>query len=184
MSDRDMITKLAVRISAALLPLSVGFLAVAITLLMLIDYSFPRFMVACAALIPGLVLLRVGMVVSHQSRFYFAATFLVLTGLLFLCIDLGLCPVRFSAVWPTLMLFTGMSFLSSGYLRHRKLEISYLVPAIAFTLLGFLFMLFSTRMVRVSFTTVVLWWSPIVFLPMCISLVIWLFRRRGGHEGE
>src|SRR5574344_278207 len=114
MSDKDMITKMAVRISAALLPLSVGFLAVAITLLMLIDYSFPRFMVACAALIPGVVLLRVGMVVSHQSRFYFAATFLVLTGLLFLCIDLGLCPVRFSSVWPTLMLFTGMSFLSSG----------------------------------------------------------------------
>ncbi len=181
MSVKDFLTKITLRISVVLLPLSVGFIAVAVTLLMLMNLELPRFTVAIVGLTSGALLWHAGSTMRKRVQFIFTATFLFMTGILFLFIDLGVCPFGFPAVWPLLMLFIGLSFIVSGFVRYHRLSAIFMVPALAFAALGFLFMLFSTHVIPVSFTTVVLWWVPLLLLPGFITFVIWFVRRRGAN---
>ncbi len=182
MSVKDFVTKIILRVSVVLLPLSVGFIAVAVTLLMLMNLELPRFTVAIVGIVSGSLLWFAGFTVLKRVPFFFSATFLFMTGMLFLLIDLGVCPVRFPAVWPLLMLFIGLAFIVSGFVRFHRLSANFMVPALAFAALGFIFMLFSTHLIPVSFTTVVLWWVPLLLLPAIITFVIWLARRRGAND--
>lgn len=181
MSVKDYATKIVLRISVVLLPISVGFIAVAVTLLMLMNLELPRFTVAIVGIASGALLWVAGVFMRNRVRFFFSATFLFMTGTLFLLMDSGACQFRFPDVWPLLMLFIGLSFIVSGFTRYHRLSAIFMVPSLAFATLGFLFMLFSTRLIPVSFTTVVLWWVPLLLLPATITFVIWLVRRRGAN---
>ncbi len=184
MSVKDFVTRITLRISVVLLPLSVGFVAVAVTLLMLMNLELPRYTVAIVGIVSGAFLWHAGSAMHNRIHFLFTATFLFLTGMLFLLIDAGVFPFRFPGVWPLLMLFVGLSFIVSGFFRYHRLSAIFMVPALAFAALGFMFMLFSTHLIPVSFTTVVLWWVPLLLLPALITFVIWLVRRRGANGEE
>lgn len=164
-------------LSAIFLPVSVGFIAVMVTLMMVLNRQLFPFIVPLISLVSSVLLGWAGMQYGNRVRFHFAACFLFLTGSLLLLLDLGWITIPLPGIWPFLMLFVGCSFMYSGYLKKRQLHPSYIVPAIAFTGLGFVFLLFSTEIITVSFISVALWWFPLLLLPTGISVLIWLFHR-------
>jgi len=172
--------KIILRVSVPLLPLSTGFLAVGITLLLLGNYQIPRYLFSLPALVSGGLLWYAGMFLKNRTRFLFAATFLILAGGLLFFIDIGVVSVSLPVVWPLLMLFVGIAFSVSGYLGSGKLHAVYVAPALVFAGLGFFFLLFTTRVITLSFTAVVLWWFPLLCLPSILSFIIWVFRK--GHK--
>ena len=80
------------------------------------------------------------------------------------------------------MLFVGCAFSVSGYLNYRKMHAVYIAPAFVFAGLGFFFLLFTTRVITLSFTAVVIWWFPLLLLPSILSVAIWVFRK--GKKGD
>lgn len=169
--------KLFLGLSAVFLPISVGFIAVMITLMMVLNRQVFPIVVPIVSLVSALLLGWAGILYKNRIRFNFAACFLLLTGGLLLFLDLGWVTIPLPGIWPFLMLFVGCSFMFSGYLKKKQLHPSYIVPAIAFSGLGFVFLLFSTEIITVSFVSVVLWWFPLLLLPAGISVLIWLFHR-------
>lgn len=150
------------------------------TLTLLSDFRVPRFTVFPLCFPAAGILWYAGLHLEKRSRFIFASSFLNLTGLLFVCIDFALIPVPLPVVWPLLSLFVGISFSVAGYLRYGKPRAGYVVPALAFAGLGFVFFLFSADIITLSFIPVFLWWFPLILVPALVSIVIWLFRKNGG----
>lgn len=182
MVTKAFLKKCILRVSVPLLPLSIGFLAVGITLLLLGSLSVPRFVFSVPALVSGCFLWYAGMYLKNRARFFFAATFLALAGCLLFFIDTGLVQLRLPTAWPLLMLFVGCAFSVSGYLNYRKLHAVYIAPAFVFAGLGFFFLLFTSRVITLSFTAVVIWWFPLLLLPSILSVAIWVFRK--GKKGD
>ena len=180
MSSKALFKKLILRFSAILLPLSIGFTVVVVTLLLIGDIQVPRFVLCTISLAVGMLLWYAGSILKNRARFFFASSFLLLTGILLLAIDLNPRFFQMPVVWPLLMLFIAISFIVSGFLRFRKAHALYIVPAVAFSSLGFVFLLFSTNIISISLTSVALWWFPLFLLPSLSAFIIWLFRRKHG----
>lgn len=178
MGKREFLKKWTLRLSVIFLPLSIGFIAVSVTLMTLMDYRPPEFLLPVASILSGIILWFAGEQVKKRARFFFAATFLLLTGCLFILLDAGVLSIPFSAIWPFLMLFIGIGLIVAGYIRYRRVHVVYMAPAIAFSGLGFLFLLFATDIIAVSIGSIVLWWFPVLLLPSIISMVIWLIQRK------
>lgn len=177
MARVELLRKLALRISWILIPLAVGIVVVALTLMFLGGRHLPSYAMLSLTFVFGAVMWYFGYLLGHRRRFYFAATFMFLTAGLLLLLEIGMLSLPPRNVWPFLTLFIGISFMVAGHVRFDRFHPAYAVPAVAFTGLGFLFLLFSTDIIPFSFGSVVLWWSPVIFLPMVISVVLWLYRR-------
>jgi len=179
-SRKEYLTRIILRISAILLPISLVCFMVAFTFGILGIFVFPRFSISVFSLICGIILWYAGVLLRDRFRFFFTATLLSLSGLLFLLIDLGFIELTLRGIWPFFMLFVGISFMVGGSLRFRRLHAVYIVPALAFAALGFVFLLFSTSLIHVSLVSLVLWWFPLLILPSIVSFFVWLSRKR--HE--
>lgn len=184
MLHKIVLKNVVLHVSVILLPLSIGFMAVGITLILLGNLDIPRFFLSIPSIGSGFLLLYAGFCLKNRMRFLFSSSFLLLTGGLFLFRDLGLLYITTSVIWPLLMLFIGISFSVSGAVYYRKLHPVYIAPAFAFAGLGFVFLLFSTSIIRVSIRSLVLWWLPLLLLPSIISFSIWLFRKNRKDKDE
>ncbi|HHU36084.1 MAG TPA: hypothetical protein GXZ47_02525 [Treponema sp.] len=170
--------KFILRFSAVFLPLSMGFVAVSITLVLLGNYRMHPFTISLVALVSGVFLWISGMIIHKRARFFFAATFLFLTGILLLLLDFNVLDFPARGIWPLLMLFVGTAFTVSGYLHYRKIHAMYIVPSLVFSVLGFVFLLFSTDIITFSLRSLVMWWLPLLFIPSLVSLIVWLIQRK------
>jgi hypothetical protein len=168
------------KLSVTAIPVLIGLLAVSITEVLLGVFVLPPFILPIFSICLGLSLWYVGHILGDRKRFYFGATFLLLTGILLLLIDSGNITLPLFSVWPFLMLFIAIAFAVSGFLHYRRIHALYAVPALVFAGLGFFFLLFSTDIIRFSLVTVVLWWFPLVFLPALVSVIIWAVKKKPG----
>lgn len=145
---------------------------------MLGDFVLPRFLLSGITFFSGLVFIYAGIVFKNRIRFFFAATFHILAGLLFfIIIDINFLYFSLPMIWPVLMLFIAMSFLLSGFLRWHKMQTVNTVIGLAFSVLGVIFLLFSTKIITISFKSIALWWFPLFSLPYISVFIIWFFKR-------
>jgi hypothetical protein len=175
---KQIVKRWILRISVVLMPVSIGFIIVFLTLAMLTDIHFPRYSVSSFAILCGIILWCSVPFLKNRLRFSFAAVLMSLTGLLLLFIDFGFVKMPIPDVWPFLMLFVGMAFLVSGSLEYRKAHAVYIVPALAFCVLGCLFLLFSTDIIPLSLMSFVFLWFLLLILPTVVSIIIWITRKR------
>ncbi len=178
MPKSGLLGKIVLRISWILLPLGIGVFAVSLTLTLLGSARLPIYLLFAGSLLLGLALWYAGNLLEHRRRFYFASTFLILTAGLLFCMKAGIVTLPHRAIWPFLMLFVGFAFLVAGHSRLDRIHPAYLVPAIAFTGLGFLFLLFTTDIIPFSLMSVALWWAPVIFLAAIVSFAVWLYRKK------
>ena len=169
---------LLLRFSVVFIPLVMGFVVVLTTLFMLGDFRFSPFAGAVCSLVSGVLFWYLGILIKNRARFFFSATFLFLTGILLLLLDMNIVQLSVRETWPLLMLFIGSAFTVSGYMHYRKPHAMYIVPSLVFSTLGFVFLLFSTDIIGVPLRSVMLWWFPLLFIPSLVSLLVWIFQRK------
>jgi len=174
---KGLVSQVLLRLSVVVLPSSIGFLAVVITLMTLLNRHLFYMVLPLVSIACGLFLAWSGHYFEDRFRFHFSASFLLLSGFLLLLLDLGLFSIPLPSVWPFLMLFVGLSFMISGMIRYRRAHPMFIVPAFFFFALGFLFLLFSTDIIHVSLVSLALWWLPLLLVPTIVSFLLWLFRR-------
>jgi hypothetical protein len=103
---------------------------------------------------------------------FFAAFFLQVGFFLFLS-ALHILPVPFSNSWPLLSVFCGIALFPAGWRRFGALRIAYVVPSVAFVLLGSGFLIFSLDLVAFSFRQFILdWWPLLIVLAGLILMLV------------
>jgi hypothetical protein len=102
---------------------------------------------------------------------FFAAFFLQVGFFLFLS-ALRILPVPLSKSWPLLSVFCGIALFPAGWRRFGTLRIAYVVPSIAFVLLGSGLLIFSLDLVAFSFRQFMLNWWPLLVVLAGFVLVL------------
>jgi hypothetical protein len=181
LSLKSFLKKWLLRVSSVVLPVSIVFVAVSLTLLMLGDFRLPPFVLSAVCFASAAFIWFAAFQMLNRARFSFAATFLTLTGVFLLLVDIRSITLSLRLIWPIIMFFVGISFFVAGLFRYRRLHAVFMAPAVVFCALGLVFLLFSTHFLQFSFIPAFLWWFPFLLLPV-IAFFIWFVRKHAGDR--
>ncbi len=124
----------------------------------------------------SLVFFRLATSLRRNPRYFFVATFLILTAFLLVFHTLDLFALSFRVVWPLLVVNAGLSLFVSSFFAYGHLRKSMLIPSLAFVLMGLLFLLFSFGIFNFSFKNFFLRWWPLILLFSGLLLLLLSFR--------
>ena len=110
---------------------------------------------------------------NKRSIYLFLAVFFILVGFFLFLYSLRIVPFTLEAWWPLMSVFAGLALIPSGWYGYGALRFRYVVPAVAFVLLGSLLLVFSLRIVTFSFKQFILnWWPLLLALGGLLLLLI------------
>lgn len=82
----------------------------------------------------------------------------------------------FIKYWPILVISFGLTLIPSGYVRANRMRTIYVIPAIVLVVLGLIFLLFSTGIIKTSFKDAVLFiWPTILFLAGVVLVALYFY---------
>ncbi|GHV17232.1 hypothetical protein FACS189493_4480 [Spirochaetia bacterium] len=109
---------------------------------------------------------------NKRSFYLFFATFFILVGFFLFLSSLRIVPITLQHWWPLISVFAGLALLPSGWHAYGVVRVRYVVPAIAFVVLGTVLLIFSLDMVSFSFKQFILQWWPLVVALAGLILVL------------
>ena len=125
----------------------------------------------------SLVILGIGCAVfavklHRRSTYLFFAALFLQAGLYFFLYAMHIIPVKLSQSWPLLSVFTGLALIPAGRHRFNAFKVKYIVPSIAFILLGSALMIFSLDLVGFSLAHFVGNWWPLLTVLAGLTLIL------------
>jgi hypothetical protein len=129
----------------------------------LISFSFIILGIGCAVLAIRL---------NKRSLYLFFAAFFMLAGLFLFLSALSIIPFSFAEAWPLLSVFSGIALFPAGWHRYGAFRSRYVVPSIAFVVLGSVLMIFSLDLVSFSFAQFMKNWWPLLVVLAGLTLVL------------
>lgn len=114
----------------------------------------------------------------------FLGTFFIFNGILAFFSESPFFGLSFGKLWPFIIINTGLSLFPYQIAKFKKLKSNYLFPALLFITLGILFLLFSMKIIPVSFTNFIKTWWPLVFVFMGIMLIVTFIMLKSGKNRE
>ncbi|MDR1955436.1 MAG: hypothetical protein LBQ30_01115 [Treponema sp.] len=109
---------------------------------------------------------------NKRSLYLFFAAFFMLVGFFLFLSALRIIPVAFSKAWPLISVFSGLALFPAGWHRYGTLRSRYVVPSIAFVLLGCVLLIFSFGIVPFSFSQFIIQWWPLLVVLTGLILVL------------
>jgi hypothetical protein len=99
---------------------------------------------------------------TKRSIYLFFASFFILIGFFLFLSALKIIFLPLSQGWPFLSVFAGLALVPAGWYHYGAVKGRYLVPALAFIILGCVLTVFSFDIVPFSFKQFILTWWPIL----------------------
>jgi hypothetical protein len=127
---------------------------------------------SCLFLIIGGLFTVIATKISKRAIYLFSALFFLFTGLFFFFSGLRVIPLTLSQGWPLFSVFAGLALIPAGWRHFRGIRIRYFIPALAFTMLGFVLLPFSFRLVSFSFKRFMIDWWPLFMVLAGLVLVL------------
>jgi hypothetical protein len=122
---------------------------------------------------------------NKRAVYLFFAAFFMLAGFFLFLAALKIIPVGLSESWPLISVFSGFALVPAGWRRYGAFRSRYVVPAVAFVILGCVLMVFSFEMVPFSFSQFILrWWPLLVVLAGLMLVLVSLGTRNNAGEGK
>lgn len=112
----------------------------------------------------SLIFFRLATSLRKNPRYFFVASFSSISSLFLFLRFFDVIESPLAALWPLLVVTSGLSLFAAGYFAYRKLTIRILVPSLAFVFLGAFFLLFSFDILNFSFKAFFLQWWPLFIL--------------------
>ncbi|MDR1128893.1 MAG: hypothetical protein LBL20_06235 [Treponema sp.] len=119
---------------------------------------------------------------NKRSLYLFFATFFILVGFFLFLSSLRIIPMALENWWPSVSVFAGLALIPAGWHFYGIIKIRYLVPAVAFIVLGAMLLIFSLDMVTFSFKQFILNWWPLLIAIAGILLVLVSLGTKGGSK--
>jgi hypothetical protein len=110
---------------------------------------------------------------NKRSLYLFFAAFFLQAGFFLFLSALHILPLAFSKVWPLISVFSGIALFPAGWHRWGEFRIPYVVPSVAFVLLGSVMLIFSLNLVSFSLAQFVKdWWPLLIALGGLILILV------------
>ena len=116
---------------------------------------------------------------NKRSAYLFFASFFILIGSFLFLSALKIIPFSLKEGWPLLSVFAGLALLPAGWRHYRSVSYRYLIPAVAFVVLGCVLLFFSFKVAPFSFKRFIITWWPLVLVITGIVLVLVSLGSRG-----
>jgi hypothetical protein len=110
---------------------------------------------------------------NKRSTYLFFAAFFLMIGFFFFLSALGIIPKEFFyQSWPLLAVFSGLALLPAGWRHYGTFRSRFIVPSVAFVVLGCVLLVFSFNIVSFSFKQFVLNWWPLLLVLAGLLLIL------------
>jgi hypothetical protein len=109
---------------------------------------------------------------NWRSTYLFFAALFLQTGLALFLYSIHIIPIKLSNAWPLLSVFAGIALIPAGWHRYGVIKVNYIVPAVAFIIMGAALMIFALDLVPVSLTQFVIDWWPLFVVLAGLILVM------------
>ena len=135
-----------------------------------------------AIMIFGAVIFYVAMTLVHWAILFFLGLLAFCVGLCSSFVLSGILPFGTEHLWPIAVILSGICLILTCVFKHRKLRGVYLFPAALIEVLGVVFLLFSLNVIKISFSTFVSKWGPLVLIFAGAALVGVFFWQRNFND--
>ncbi len=117
-------------------------------------------------MILGAAIFYFSMVFLHWASFFFAGMSLFFMGLTSMLISAKFFPYGIDVLWPVDLCWCGICLILTCVFKHKKVRGVYLFPSSLLLFLGCFFLLFSLRVIKISFMQ---------FMSRCFPFILILF---------
>jgi hypothetical protein len=128
--------------------------------------------VPSAFILGGVAVFSVTLKKSFRSRWLFFSSVAILSGMFLLLFNLDVFGVGFLRLWPVVPAIIGFSLFPSGLKKYGRPRARFVMPAVLFLCLSFLFFLFSFRVIPLSFREFITYYWPVFFVAAGGGLLI------------
>jgi hypothetical protein len=164
------------RQSAARLIFIIGFLLMflgnAFLLGSLIGISRASILISFFLVILGIGCAVLAIKLHRRSLYLFFAALFLQAGLFLFLYSMHVIPIRLTQSWPLLSVFTGLALIPTGWHHYGTFRTRYIVPSVAFILLGCALMVFSLHLVGFSLKQFVVNWWPLLTVLAGLTLIL------------
>ena len=118
--------------------------------------------------------------IVHTKKAYqiFIELTLISWGLVTFFVIKQIFPYTMIQCWPLVGVLSGLWLFVSGMYHYHRIRFGYFVPALTLFFLGLLFMLFSFKIVSISFQTAALIGGPLFMLFLAVFIVCLYFAQK------
>lgn len=127
------------------------------------------------AILMGIVSLVFTFVYSHKAYHLFIGLFLICCGVFDYLLVKDIIPQTIYQWWPFLGVIVGIIVFITGMYKYKKVKMGFVIPALSVFLFGLWLMLFSFKVIKVSFTLFALIGAPLFMILTCIFMVAIMF---------
>jgi hypothetical protein len=122
---------------------------------------------------------------NRRSLYLFLAALFLQAGLFLFLYSMKIIPLKFSQMWPLLSVFSGLALFPAGWHSYGIFKANYIVPSVAFVILGAGLMVFALNIVPFSFVQFVKnWWPLLVVLAGLTMILVSLGTRLPGNRKQ
>ena len=148
------------------------FLGSAFIIESLIHVSRVSILVSFLLLILGISCAAFAIQLNWRSIYLFFAALFLQAGLALFLYTVHLIPVKLIRSWPLLSVFAGIALIPAGWHRYGAIRVSYIVPSVAFIVIGAALMVFALGLVPFSLRQFVIDWWPLLVILAGLALVL------------
>lgn len=129
----------------------------------------------------GAIIINNTIILTHKGFHFFMGLLFSGWGIMILLIQ-TVIPFNLIQCWPLFAILSGLVLFFSGVYKYRKIKFGYLMPAIVLVCMGFWYMLFSFRIIKIPFLTVSRIVGPIFLFGVALSLVLFFLIQQKHKE--
>lgn len=136
--------------------------------------EFP--MLSALTMMLGAVIFYGAMTLLHWAVLFFSGLLIFCIGLCMTFVFSGVLPLGSENLWPIAVILCGFCLILTCVFKHRKIRGVYLFPSVLIEVLGIVFLLFSLDIIKVSFSTFMSKWGPLVLIfagAVLIGVFLW-----------
>ena len=117
--------------------------------------------------------------ILHQIFIGFELAF---WGIVVVLNELQILPYTFIQWWPMIGVTAGIFLCIAGKVKYKKLQAGYFIPSITLFLMGIWFMLFSLKIIKVSFQTVAIVGGPLFIMMSGIFIIAFFLLQKNNSN--
>jgi hypothetical protein len=122
---------------------------------------------------------------NKRALYLFFASFFILIGNFLFLSALQIIPFSLAQGWPLLSVFAGLAMLPAGWRHYHKVSNRYLIPSLAFVILGSILLIFSFKVAPFSFRRFIInWWPLLLVVTGIVLILLSLSSKRNGKTGN
>lgn len=137
--------------------------------------------VLLAQILLGAFIINTAIILTRKAYQLFLGFMIAGWGIVLYLMEFVL-PYTIYQMWPVFLVISGLFLLITGIYKYQTFKFGYGIPAAVLFCLGIYFMLFSFKIIKLSFSVVATVMGPFFMLLVAVSLVIFFFAQQKHSE--